>query len=140
MWLPFFVNQRKKKMETDVKIPPKEFSKRLQEFHGTQEYHSHKLNNDLGLLLTDGCHFIREKAAGGAYWLFDLILSYQLKLRKHRFQVWKLEKQPDKTWFVECSDGNGNFLIGQEVPYSDFPIDIVSIWVVDGVALLPNEY
>jgi hypothetical protein len=90
------------------------------------------------LLLTDGCNFIRENA--GACWLFDLILSWQVKLRKQRFQVWILEKQVDSTWFIECQDGDNHYIVGQEIAFSDFPVDKITIWVVDGVAMLPTEY
>jgi hypothetical protein len=88
--------------------------------------------------LTDGCHFIRENA--GAYWLFDLILSWQMQLKGYEFQVWKLIKQGDGTWFIHCDDGNGKTLAGQEIPYSDFLLDQLELWLIDGVCLLPSEY
>lgn len=127
-------------MDVDVKISKKDFQTALQEFRGTEKYHRHTIRKDLFLLLTDGCQFVRENAGGGAYWLFDLILSWQMKLKKHRFQCWLVTKQEDGSFYIECSDGNHNFLIGQEVPYSDFPLDKLELWVVDGVALLPSEY
>jgi len=87
---------------------------------------------------TDGCQFVCEHA--GAYWLFDLILSWQMQLKEHKFQVWKLIKQGDGTWFMHCSDGNGKTLAGQEIAYSDFPLDQFEVWLIDGVCLLPSEY
>ena len=125
-------------METIEKISNQEFREVLQGFIGTEQYHRHRIHNGMFLLLTDGCNYIRE--TGNAHWLFDLILSWQLKLRKHRFQVWKLQMQDDCSWYAECSDGNNNIIVGQEIPYSDFPIDCIEIWVIDGVALLPSEY
>jgi hypothetical protein len=125
---------------TNVKITKEEFQRTLLGFHGTEEYHRHALPNGMSLHLTDGCEFVRENAGEGAFWLFDIILSWQLKLRKHRFQVWKLKKQDDNSWFIECSDGNHNFIVGQEITYSDFPLDKFELWVIDGVALLPSEY
>jgi hypothetical protein len=125
---------------SEIKCSARTFQKTLNGFHGTDEYHRHLLPNGQFLLLTDGCDYVRENAGDGAHWLFDLILSWQMKLRKHRFQVWKLKKQVDDTWFIECQDGNNQFLIGQEIEHSDFPIDQFEVWVVDGVALLPSEY
>jgi hypothetical protein len=48
--------------------------------------------------------------------------------------------QDDGSWYAECYDGNNNFIVGQEIPYSDFPIDSIELWIIDGVALLPSEY
>ena len=125
---------------TNIKITKEEFQRILRGFHGTEEYHRHVLPNGMSLLLTDGLEFVRENSGEGAYWLFDLILSWQLKLRKHRFQVWSLKRQDDDTWYIECSDGNHNFIVGQEIKYCDFPLEKFEFWVIDGVALLPSEY
>jgi len=125
-------------MEIIEKTPSKEFQAALKGFIGSEQYYRHRLPNGMQLLLTDGCNYIREK--GEAYWLFDLILSWQLKLRKHRFQVWKLERQNDESWFIECCDGNKLFIVGQEVNDIDFPLNNLELWVIDGVALLPTEY
>ena len=127
-------------METSVKITKEEFNRSLSGFHGTENYYEHRLHNGLSMNLTDGCDFVRANAANGAYWLFDLILSWQNKLKGETFQVWKLEKQPDETWTIECRDGNNNFLAAQEIPYSDFPLDKFEVWLIDQVCLLPSEY
>jgi hypothetical protein len=138
---PFFiVNLKTRHMETVVNPKKTEFESILKNFHGTKQYHRHRLPNGMFLLLTDGCNFVREHSGEGASWLFDLVLSWQLKLRKIRFQVWKLQKQTNGTWYIECSDGNHNFIVGQEIGFSDFPLDSFEFWVVDGVALLPSEY
>ena len=127
-------------METKIQISASELCKTLKRFTGTSMYYRHTLSNGMFLLLTEGCNYIRENAGDGAYWLYDLILSFQCKLRKHRFQAWNLRKQEDESFYIECSDGNHNFIIGQDIPYSDFPLDNFELWVIDGVALLPSEY
>ena len=127
-------------MEINVKITKEEFLTTLQQFHGTEEHHRHALPNGMSLLLTDGCEFVRENAAEGAYWLFDIILSWQYKLHQHTFQVWKLRQLEDSSWTIRCTDGNDNQLAAQDIPYSDFPIDSIDIWCVEGVCLLPSEY
>lgn len=110
----------------------------LKQFTGTEEYYKHTLGN-MKLLLTDGCHFVREQC--GAYWLFDLILSHQLsaKVRLEPFQVWNLLNK-GKHWLVTCDDGNGRIIVKQQIEYSDFPLDSFVIWVEEGVALLPSEH
>lgn len=125
---------------TNIKITKEEFQRTLLGFHGTEEYHRHTLPNGMSLLLTDGLEFVRENAGDGAYWLFDIILSWQYKLNKHPFQVWKLNKQENESWMIQCTDGNNKVLATQDISYSDFPIDSIAIWLTDGVALLPSEY
>jgi hypothetical protein len=63
-----------------------------------------------------------------------------MQLKGYEFQVWKLIKQGDGTWFIHCDDGNGKTLAGQEIPYSDFLLDQLELWLIDGVCLLPSEY
>jgi len=125
---------------TNIKITQDKFLKTLQVFHGTSEYHRHTLPNGMFLLLTDGCEFVRENAGEGAYWLFDIILSWQYKLHQHPFQVWKLRQLENVSWMIQCTDGNETVLATQEIPYSDFPIDSIDIWLNDGVCLLDSEY
>ena len=112
-------------------------SKDLAHFTGTTQYYKYGIG-PLSLLLTDGCKHVAE--AGKAYWLFDLILSYQLyeKVRKQYVQVWKLHKE-NKQWVAVCENGNGKQLISQTIPYSDFPLYSIRILVKQGVCLLPSE-
>lgn len=108
-------------------------------FFGTFTYHPHRIGN-LKINLTDGCDYLREEAR--AFWLFDAILSHQtsVKVRRESFQVWKLNKQADDTWLLSCEDGNKNVITDQKIQFSDFPLDEIIIWLVDGVAMLPTEY
>ena len=92
---------------------------------------------ELKYLLTDGCKHVAE--AGGAYWLFDIIWSYQAMLRKEEFQVWKLTKQPVGGWLVTCDDGNKNILVTQQVEYADFPLDSIKFFLSESVCMLPSE-
>ena len=108
-------------------------------FFGTFTYHPHRIGN-LNINLTDGCDFLRQEAE--AFWLFDAILSHQAstKVCREPFQVWKLNKQPDDNWLLSCEDGNKNIITEQSIEFSDFPLDEIIIWLVEGVAMLPTEY
>ena len=125
-------------MDTN-KITVQEFKENLERFTGTSYYYNHKLGN-YGIILTEGCAYVREAAE--ANWLFDAIISYQLSkfVRQQFFQVWRLVQQKDNTWKLRCEDGNKKVLVEQNIMYSDFPIDEITIWLVDGVAMLPSEY
>ncbi len=116
-----------------------ELQNELMGFFGTFTYHPHRIGN-LKINLTDGCEYLREEAR--AFWLFDAILSHQTstKVRREQFQVWKLKKQPDDNWLLSCEDGNKNIVTEQKIEFSDFPLDEIIIWLVDGVAMLPTEY
>ena len=114
----------------------------LDSFTGTTTYHKHLFPGLSPLLITDGCNYIREVC--NAYWLFDAILSYQVQLKKKgvNFQVWQLvQLQKNLNWQLTCrADSNLPPIITQDIEYSDFPLDEIKIWVIDGVALLPKEY
>ena len=135
---PFIYSPKLKIMDTKT-ISSADFLYTLNVFAGTFKYHIHRLGK-LSINLTDGCDYVRNKAQ--AYWLFDAILSFQLKsqIREELFQVWKLQKQPDDTWQLLCEDGNKNILVQQRIKYSDFLVPEITIWLVDGVAMLPTEY
>ena len=125
-------------METKKKTV-EELHEALACFVGTFAYHTHK-TGELKLLLTDGCDYIRREAE--SFWLFDSIVTYQLDMtvRGLYHQVWKLTKQSDETWLLTCKDGNNNICVVQRIQFSDFPLADITIWIIDGIALLPSEY
>ena len=110
----------------------------LQEFHGTENYYKHSLIKNIHY--TDGVKYMAETA--DAFWLIDIVVSYQTesKIRDQHFQVYSLKVNDDRTAKVTITDGNDNVLASQEIEFTDFPIDEISIWCVDGIILLPSEY
>ena len=91
----------------------------LDQFIGTEHWYRHPLCRTL--LFTDGIQFLAEKA--GAFWLIDIVGSYQPDLKRESFQLWRLEKA-DKGAVVTCRrDTNTSDLVRQEIEYSDFPFD-----------------
>ena len=111
----------------------------LDQFTCTEKYYAYNLfDNEVSL--TDGVKFLAEKCA--CYWLLDAILSWQIypRMKAEEFQVWKLKRQIDDSWLLTAEDGNGKKLASQDIPYSDFPLNEVSIWLVGWVMLLPSEY
>src|SRR5688500_2421473 len=93
-----------------------EFADNLCSFLGTDEYHRHGFAS-FNLILTDGCNYVRKNGgANGAYWLFDIILSYQLKLHRYNFQVWTLEKLQEPSWQV-CCQVDSQVMVRQFIDY-----------------------
>ena len=108
----------------------------LNQFIGSEVYYEQGMVDGSTLVLTEGCHFVRETYS--AYWLFDLIGSYQYKLLEEPIQFWRLVKFKDEAQ-ITCDNGEGDILASQEIPFTDFPFDI-TIWQIEGTCLLPSEY
>lgn len=89
---------------------------------------------------TDGVRDLVENCK--SYWLIDLIISHQTnkKVNCQPFQVWKLERFKGDAFNVIATDGNDNVIARQFIPFSDFPFDMATIWLVDDTLLLPCEY
>ena len=112
----------------------------LGQFTGTMQYYKHWTGS---LVYTDGVQFL---GANGAYWIIDLVASYQTAdlLAKVPFQVWKVTRTKAGGFLAVLEDGNGGEVLRQEGEYTDLPIDI-DVWVqadatFKAVAMLPSEY
>src|ERR1035437_3977666 len=109
---------------------------RLSGYMGTAFYHKYLC----GTTLTDGA-----RAAAGLYecfWFLDIIASVQHmpEVKAEGFQVFKLERVKDDHFKVTMEDGDDNVIYTQNIPYSDFKDDILTLWVVDKIIMLPSEY
>lgn len=89
---------------------------------------------------TEGVRYLAKEAS--AYWLLDLIASWQTTpaLRGEAFVVWKLTVNPDRSANAVAEDGNDRELARQLIPWTDFPLDAVTLYLTDDVLLLPSEY
>ncbi len=159
------MNDKREKLAAEIEAA-------LPHFTGTEEYHRIRypwLRKDF--LLTDGAKYLADTAGligGTAYWLIDIIASYQLnhKVASEGFQAWKLyvhhgEAEPELVlpatalaWkqrahpneaLVTCDDGNNHLLVTQEIPFADFALDEVCLYVTNDdyngiVVMLPSEY
>lgn len=101
----------------------------------TENYYKHIF----GFVYTDGVKALASRFS--CYWLLDVILSYQPELKNDQYlQVWRLSVNEDNSALVRCEDGNGIVLKSQKVPFTDFDAKTCTIWVSDGVILLPSEW
>ncbi len=114
----------------------RELNQGLAHFYGTENYYRHALS---GLRYTDGIQYLAEKA--GAHWLLDAIFSYR---RKEPFQVWKLEVTEGKSrrtaLLTMREDTNRPIKVKQKIEFTDFPLDEIEVWLIDGVLILKSEY
>ncbi|MCU7550419.1 hypothetical protein OCK74_14960 [Chitinophagaceae bacterium LB-8] len=77
-----------------------------------------------------------------AYWLLELIISYQCKrrIKAEGFQVWELKRINEDRFIVTATDGNHHRLVYHYLPQCDFTYDLATIWLIRGVLVLPVEY
>ena len=104
---------------------------------GTNNVYKYMLN----VVITDGARDLAETYQ--CYWFLDIICSYQVenKFQVEEFQVWNLKRDKQGTGAkVICDDGNGNILIEQKIPFTDFEMQTATLWNVNNTIMLPVEY
>jgi hypothetical protein len=113
--------------------------------NGSDNFYAYNFGRTRIGIYTDGVKHIADVC--GAYWLIDLIMSYQTpKFKaKNEFQVWILKSNGKGGAIAVCEDGDGNKVITQKIGFSDFPFKKVEngemkMWFTGGTLLLPCEY
>ena len=88
---------------------------------------------------TDGAIALAKES--GCFWLLDAIGSYQGDKRLDpAFQVWKLTVNIETGgWKLEGAN-DIKTVITQTGEYTDFPLEKLTLWVSNGVIMLPSEY
>ncbi len=105
----------------------------LSQFIGTVNYYRHWL----GGVYTDGVQYLAEKA--GAHWLVDAVFSHR---RREPFQIWTLKKNDDDRAVLTMQEDTGEPVKVRQkiIPYTDFPLDQIQLYLIDNVLLLTSEY
>ena len=90
-------------------------------------------------MITDGVNALAEAAE--CYWLLDILGSYQTNKRLDKeFQVWVLEVNHNDDTAVVRGYNDTELIITQEIPFTDFPLEHVKLYLADGVIMLLSEY
>jgi len=115
----------------------------LDQFTGTENYYKHFT----GLKYTDGIKYLADKT--NCYWFIDIIASYQVMLTvdaDFSFQIWKLkitgksESKQISALVTMREDTDTPIIISQPVLFTDFPLDEIEVYCINGVILLKSEY
>ncbi|MEG5170814.1 DUF6876 family protein [Microcoleus sp. B3-D7] len=123
----------------------------LQHCTGTTQYFKHSLTK---LQYTEGIQYLAENAE--SYWLIDAIASYQHQLGKKenlkQFQVWLLIVGDDHkiiksavnhdavlTCWEDTPKTGDKPVIRQDIPFTDFPLPEMKLYVKDSILMLPSE-
>lgn len=122
----------------------------LPQFTGTETWFRHGLVQNV--LYTEGVQYLAEAAE--AYWLIDLIASYQHAdtVKAEPFQVWHFTRSgdapaapQDKPHRMTMTDGNSEMpVVSQAIPFTTFPLPEIRLYAIaEGerrIILLPSEY
>lgn len=107
---------------------------------GTSAHHKYTIMPRFPVI-TDGVKCLAEDAE--CFWLLDAIGSHQGNRRLDReFQVWELAVDLDESTAVLKGFNIENTktpVVTQEIPYTDFPLESVRLYLRDGIILLPSE-
>ena len=110
----------------------------LAQFTGTTAYYRISKRH----LLTDGTKYLAEHAE--CFWVMDAIASHLCEIgTADWFVLVKLEVDNSRTLMI-YEDGNGHEHARQEIPYTDFPLESITLfccWDAENwVIMLPSEY
>ena len=106
--------------------------------NGTEAYHKFSSFSNYPVV-TDGVLAVAE--AAGCFWLLDVIGSYQTDKRLDpHFQVWTLVVNLEDGTAAVNGFNDKTLILSQDIPYTDFPLDVLKLFLMDGVILLPSEH
>lgn len=115
----------------------------LQQFSGTIDFHRHSFFSHS--TYTDGIQHLCEQA--NSYWLLDVIFSYLPDIIKDKdyFYVITLKKSEGNSFVFKIENEVTKLSIRQEIEYSDFPLDEITLYLAYNgeqlgyTVMLPSE-
>lgn len=114
-----------------------EITATLDQFVGSENLYKHWL----GIHYTDGVKYLATVAK--AYWLIDAVASHQDRrllsnpmLRE--FQIWRLVVENNSATLI-CEEDTDVEVRRQEIPYTDFPLPEITLYLLQKVLMLPSE-
>lgn len=113
-------------------------SSTLAQFTGTGAYYRISRRH----LLTDGTQYLAERAR--CFWMMDAIASHLTEIGTVDWFVLVQVKVKGGAALMVYEDGNGHEHARQEIPYTDFPLDCITLYACwdaeNWVIMLPSEY
>ena len=114
----------------------------LKHFSGSEHFYKFASFGSSQFIYTDGIMHLVQK--GECVWLLFEIGSYQgLKsFKDEEFQTWELVVNDKSEAVLKCHDGDYNYLIKKEIPFTDIPLQnqTLTLYLVNGTLMLPSEY
>ena len=113
-------------------------SNQLNQFTGTEKYYRISRRH----LLTDGTKYLAEEAE--CFWMMDAIASHLCEIGTADWFVLVRVEVTEGRAVMIYEDGNDHEHARQEIPYTDFPLNSITLYACwDGehwVIMLPSEY
>jgi len=110
----------------------------LSQFTGTSAYYKISRKH----VLTDGTRYLAEQ--GACFWMMDAIASHLCEIGTADWFVLVRVHVTEGRAVMIYEDGNDREHARQEIPYSDFPLDSVTLYACwdqeHWVIMLPSEY
>ena len=110
----------------------------LAQFTGTGVYYRISRKH----VLTDGSRYLAEQ--GACFWMMDAIASHLCEIGTADWFVLVRVQVTEGRAVMIYEDGNDREHARQEIPYTDFPLDSITLYACwDGdhwVIMLPSEY
>jgi hypothetical protein len=112
-----------------LEIARKQLKRDLDGFYATGEWHHHRCFARYPVFLTDGALYLAEHGGAGAttaYWLMDVIASYQGEKQMKRIenpQLWKIEcfgEGSKRSCVVSYGKNPNKSIIKQEIEWTNF--------------------
>lgn len=112
----------------------------LCQFTRIDGWYHHWLNQ---FVFSDGVKWLSDQC--DCRWLLTDIAFFQLRIRAtypqlEPFQIWHLRDLVNGRGRLECRSGNNKLLIDDDVEVGQFILPEITLWLVNGLLLLPNEY
>jgi hypothetical protein len=108
-----------------------EITNALNKHYGSESF-SYASPFNRNFVMTEGITHMTELCK--CFWLIDIVTIANLK---DDFQKWIIVKKDDDSAVVTCEDGNSGELYRQEIPFTDFPLDMYSFYCelgsIDGI-------
>jgi hypothetical protein len=128
----------KQNLEVEAMESAEKINAKLKQFIGSEVIYKHRL----GIGYTSGIKYLVEAAE--CLWLLDCIASYQTinllsYLNLKEFQIWRLLVR-ETSGVLICEWDTNLEVLRQEIPYTDFPLPDVKVYLVEKVLMLPSEY
>ncbi len=110
----------------------------LAQFTGSEQFYRYHFR----CLLTEGARYLAEQAS--CYWLMDVFASHLAAISTDEYFTCLVLNRAYSEGKVVIDDGNGIVLAEQEIPYTDFPLEEMTLfacwsggyWVI----MLTSEY
>jgi hypothetical protein len=113
-------------------------SNQLNQFTGTSKYYRISRRH----LLTDGTKYLAEEAE--CFWMMDAIASHLCEIGTEDWFVLIRVQVTEGRAVMIYEDGNDREHARQEIPYTDFPLNSITLYACwdqeNWVIMLPSEY